>query len=160
MYGRRFLQAAILILILLLLVGGYTLFFGFPQLQAGSEEQEVIPIGFVDIQAVFQQHPKKIQVEELLNQEARAMQEELEKKIKDLNAQERQHLIEDYQLRIVQREEELIHTVVEAIDNSILEVAQEKNVAMVLEKHNVIYGGKDLTPMVIRRTQEVEGDHE
>src|SRR5690554_6949542 len=116
-------------------------------------------IAYVDVWTVFNIHPDKSSAERELNQLAQEMQAELEEKAKDLPEEQQQEMLQDYQNRLTQREQELIQTIINRIKEVIIEVAEEKEVKVVLDKQNVIYGGYDMTPDVVDYIEEnTEGD--
>ncbi|MFW5986297.1 MAG: OmpH family outer membrane protein, partial [Halanaerobiales bacterium] len=111
-------------------------------------------IAYVDIQDVFNQHPDKIAAEEDLNDLARNMQTELEKKTEDLSEEEQQKLLEQYQQELTEKENEMIEQILNEIEQLVNRVADEEDVKMVLDKKNVVFGGYDLTPEVIERIKQ------
>src|SRR5690554_142785 len=116
-------------------------------------------IAYVDVWTVFNIHPDKSSAERELNQLAQEMQAELEEKARDLPEEQQQNMLQDYQNRLTQREQELIQTIINKIKGVIIEVAEEKEVKVVLDKQNVIYGGYDMTPDVVDYIEEnTEGD--
>lgn len=117
------------------------------QIIAGSEAEG--RIAYVDIQEVFDNHPRKAGAEEKLNEMARSMQEDLEKEAKDLSEAKQQEMLNEYQENLSAKEQNLIQDILDDIDKAITEVAEREQVKMVLEKKNVVYGGYDLTQEVI-----------
>lgn len=111
-------------------------------------------IAYVDVQAVFNIHPDKKVAEEELNNIAQSMQAELEEKAEDLPKDQQQELVNEYQAKLTQQEQELIQKILSKIDQAIKKVAEEKEVRLVLDKKNVIYGGYDLTQDVIDYIQK------
>ena len=106
-------------------------------------------IAYVDIQKIFELHPDKAEAEKELNKAAQMMQSELEEKVSDLSQEEQQELLSEYQSELSKKEQQLIQDVLEEIENAIKKVAKKKNVKLVLDKRNVIYGGYDITEEVI-----------
>src|SRR5690554_5743227 len=111
-------------------------------------------IAYVDVWTVFNIHPDKSNAERELNQLAQEMQAELEEKARDLPEDQQQDMLKDYQNRLTQREQELIQEIINKIKEVIIEVAEEKEVKVVLDKQNVIYGGYDMTPDVVDYIEE------
>ena len=111
-------------------------------------------IAYVDIQKIFELHPDKAEAEKELNKAAQMMQSELEEKVSDLSQEEQQELLSEYQSELSKKEQQLIQDVLEEIENAIKKVAEKKNVKLVLDKRNVIYGGYDITEEVINYIKE------
>ncbi len=122
-------------------------------LQAQEETAES-DIAFVNVQEVFENHPDKAEAEEQINIEAQEMQMELEEEIEDLNEDDQRDILQEYQERLSRREEELIGEVLSDIEEVITHLAEEKNLEIVLEGENVLYGGYDLTPEVLSEIEE------
>lgn len=114
-----------------------------------AESQTKGQIAYVDLWAVFNVHPEKSIAESELNQLAQSMQIELEDKAKDLSKDQQQNLLKEYQSELSQHEQDLIQNIIESIKDVVVEVAIEKEVKMVLDQKNVIYGGYDMTADVI-----------
>lgn len=133
------------------LVLGLVVFMGTSNIQAETAKKASSFVGYVDVMAVFAEHPDKAQAEQKLNEEVKAMQAELEKEVKDKPQDQRQAIMQKYQEKLALREQELISEVIKNIDLSIQEVANELGIQVVLEKKSVIYGGQDLTEEVKER---------
>ena len=119
----------------------------FNTLSARDEAQG--RIAYVDVQEVFNIHPDKASAEKQLNKKAQTLQAELEKKAKELSKNKQQKLLQQYQSQLSEKEQKLIQDVLVKIEKAIKKVAEEKEVKMVLDKKNVIYGGYDMTQNVI-----------
>jgi len=134
------------IVIIILLIG----VFSFLSMEyIGAENETKGRIAYVDVWTVFNVHPEKASAERELNQLAQSMQAELEEKARDLPKEEQQNMLKDYQGRLSQKEQELIQEIIDGIKDVIIEVAKQKEVKIVLDKKNVIYGGYDMTQDVI-----------
>src|SRR6056297_1774104 len=132
----------IIVVLILLLTGILT-----TQIIAGDEAEG--RIAYVDVQKIFDNHPRKAGAEEKLNEMARSMQEELEKEAEELTEEKQKEMLNDYQENLSAKEQKLIQDILNGIDEAINKVAEERQVKMVLEKKNVVYGGYDLTQEVI-----------
>lgn len=133
--------------LMILLSGLITFLYPFASLRAENETRG--RIAYVDVWAVFNAHPQKAIAEKKLNQIAQSMQLELEKKAKDLPKDKQQEMLKEYQSKLNRQEQELIQEIIDAIEEVIQTVAREKEVKIVLDKKNVIYGGYDMTQDVI-----------
>lgn len=142
LYKKRYLLVVGLILIMF----GIT-FFILPNVYANENTKG--QIAYVDVWTVFNIHPKKNEAEEKLNQLAQDMQAELQEKAKDLPSNKQQELLKEYQAKLSQQEQEMVQTILDTIRDVIKTVAEDKEVKIVLDKKNVIYGGYDLTQDVI-----------
>lgn len=106
-------------------------------------------VAYVDLQAIFNAHPDKLSAEAELNEKARNYQQQLEEDADELARDEQQQLIEEFQKELSNREEQLIQLVLDDIDQAIDQVAAQKELKVVMDKKNVLYGGYDLTQDVI-----------
>lgn len=156
---NRHVKIGVLVALVVTLLGALA-FTGGSQLQAQTEEQPVAAVGYVNIMEVFESHPEKLASEEVLNDEVLALQAQLEAEIKDMSQEERQKTMQTYQDKLSQREQELVSRVIDSIDETIREVADEIGIQVVLEEKQVIYGGQDLTELVKQRIQEKYGDEQ
>lgn len=111
-------------------------------------------IGYVNIQQVFNSHPLKKEAETELNKIAQDMQLELENKLEDVPKDEHQQLINDYQQRLSEKENELVNNVVEKIEQTVHEIAQEKEMKVVVEEKDVVKGGHNITQLVLQRIED------
>lgn len=152
MNNNRFLTAGLILLLLLGLSSGL-LFSDINLLQAREETAES-DIAFVNVQEVFENHPDKAEAEEQINIEAQELQRELEEEVEELDEGEQRDLLQEYQERLSRREEELIGEVLKNIEEVITSLAEEKNLEVVLEGENVLYGGYDLTPEVLEEIEQ------
>ncbi|MFW5984794.1 MAG: OmpH family outer membrane protein [Halanaerobiaceae bacterium] len=121
-------------------------------LQVRGTEDPVI--AHVDLQEIFENHPDKIKAEEELNEMARQAEEELTKKLKDLEESKHQEEINKYQQEIEEKEEELIAEILKDIEQKVIGIAQKENVDLVLNGDKVYLGGYDLTTEVIEDRNE------
>jgi len=143
---------SVVVVIMLALITG--LFFLLSPVESVLGSDMAGRIAYVDLWVIFNYHPEKVEAEEELNQLAQAMQAELEEKAKGLAKNEQQELLEQYQTRLTQRERELVQNIIDKIRKEIAELAGQKELKMVLDKNNVIYGGIDLTEEVINYIEE------
>jgi len=152
--GRsRFLPGAVLLALLLFLLGSVILISPTPLLQA-REQNISNRIGYVNIALIFEQHPEKFRAEQLLGEEARRLQAVLEEQVEELEPEEQQALLEEYQQQLIHKERELVRAVIDEIEKTVGSIAREQEVEVVLERQNVIYGGRDLTPAVLEKIRE------
>lgn len=119
------------------------------------EEENLLKdeIGYVNIQQVFDSHPLTKEAEEELNVLAQDLQLELENKLEDVPKEEHQDLIDEYQEKLSKKENELVDNIVSEIEQSIQEIAKEKEMKAVVEEQDVVKGGHDITPLLLQRTE-------
>ena len=139
-----------------ILIGVIGLVNPFDTLSARDEAKG--RIAYVDVQKVFNIHPDKLSAEKQLNEKAQSLQAELEDKAKELSKNKQQDLLKQYQSQLSESEQKLIQDVLVKIEEAIKEVAEQKEVKMVLDKKNVIYGGYDMTQDVIDHIKSNIGD--
>ncbi len=141
-------------IVALLAVLSFGLLYSDMNLLQAQEETVESDIAFVNVQEVFENHPDKAEAEEQLNIEAQEMQRELEEEVEEMEEGEQQDILQEYQERLSRREEELIGEVLQNIEDVITSLAEEKDLEIVLEGENVLYGGYDLTPEVLEEIEE------
>ena len=105
-------------------------------------------IAYVDIVEVYEIHPQKKEAEQKLGSLAQEMESALKEKSGELSEEQQQQMLQDYQKELSSKEETMIQNILDNINSIIEKVAKEKQVKLVMEKQNVIYGGYDLTPAV------------
>lgn len=121
-----------------------------------ADQDSFKQIAYVDMQQLFQNHPQKKSSEEELENEAEKLKEELRNKAQTMDKEARQQLLEEYQSQLSKEEEELVNNVLTDINQKINQVAQERNISLVLDKSAVIYGGENLTAVVL---EEIKADY-
>lgn len=124
-----------------------------------AETDESARVAFIDLWAVFNVHPQKSVAEAELNELAQTMQAELEERVREenLTAEQQQELLKEYQARLSQREQELIEEIIDSIREVVVLVAEEREIEIVLDKQNVIYGGYNLSEDIILYINEEYG---
>ena len=142
----------LVITLAVVLISSLLLLFNYINLR---EEENSLKgkIGYVNIQQVFNSHPLKKDAENELNKLAQDMQLELEKKLEDVPKDEHQQLIKDYQQRLSKKENELVNNIVEKIEQTVYEIAQEKEMKVVVEEQDVVKGGHNITQLVLQRIE-------
>ncbi|MFO7818968.1 MAG: OmpH family outer membrane protein [Halanaerobacter sp.] len=125
--------------------------------QDKGAQEETQQIGYVDMQQLFQDHPQKKASEEELETAAETLKEELKTRSKTMDKEARQELLKKYQDQLSRQETELIDDVLKDINQKVSQVAQEKELSIVLDKSAVIYGGHNLTEIV---STEIKNDYE
>ncbi len=111
-------------------------------------------IAYVNLQEIYNVHPAKQQAESRIDDLAREMESDLNEIVEELDGQEQQELLESYQLELSQKEQQLIEEVLENINQVINKLAVKKELRLVLDKQQVVYGGYNLTNDVINYIKE------
>jgi outer membrane protein len=142
----------LIISLAVVLISSLLLLFNYINLK---EEENSLKnkIGYVNIQQVFNSHPLKKDAEDELNKIAQDMQLELEKKLEDVPKEEHQQLINDYQKRLSKKETELVNNIVDKIEQTIHDIAQEEEMKVVVEEQDVVKGGHNITQLVLQRIE-------
>ena len=79
------------------------------------------------------------------------VKKEFEEKSVGMNDQEKADYYQQSQLRLQQKQQELVGPIEQSIEATIKKVAENKGLQVVIEKGSVIYGGQDITQDVINR---------
>lgn len=144
-----------IIIIILVVVTAASLLLLYRNINLKDNENELKnKIGYVNIQVLFDSHPLKKEAEDKLNNLARDLQLELETKLEDVDKENHQELIYQYQKKLSKKENELINNVVNSIEKTINQVTKEKEMKAVLKEEDVIDGGQDITELILKRIQE------
>ncbi|MEJ6951258.1 OmpH/Skp family outer membrane protein [Natronospora cellulosivora (SeqCode)] len=146
---KRWRSKCTMSLLLILLLTSVLSLYLVPNTFAQSEY--VGRVAYIDLWAVFNVHPEKPTAEAELNDLAQSMQSELEERARDLTADEQQELLKQYQSKLSEKEQELIQEIIDSIKEVVIILAEEKQLEMVLDSKNVIYGGYDLSDDIIER---------
>lgn len=138
----------VVLLAALVIMGGSALY-------AATQKKSTNPIGYVDVEAVFESSPQKKVADKTFQTELTAMQAQAEKEVKAAKQDQQQAIMDKYQQKAAQREQELINGVLTNIDKVIQQVGNEQGVQAVFDKKSVLYGGQDLTQLVKDRVAKM-----
>lgn len=129
-----------------------------------AQNQTAGRIAYVDIVEVYEIHPEKKEAEQKLGKMAQEMESSLKEQSGELSEEKQQEILQDYQQELSAQEEEMIQSILDNINSIIEKVAQDKEVKVVMEKQNIIYGGYDLTgavkSYVKNNTEEISSEVE
>lgn len=106
-------------------------------------------IGYVDMARAVDAHPRRAASERALQEFFQAKQREFQAKAKNLGAVQRQDLDRQLQQQFIQKRAELIGGLDKDIRGAVETVAKDRGVTVVLDRNVVLYGGTDLTDVVI-----------
>ena len=108
-------------------------------------------VGVIDYRQVMSQHPELNTVEQQMQNAIADVKKEFEEKSAGMNDQEKADYYQQSQLRLQQKQQELVNPIEQSIEAAIKKVAETKGLSVVIEKSTVIYGGQDITQDVINR---------
>ena len=108
-------------------------------------------VGVIDYRQVMSQHPDLNNVEQQMQTAIADVKREFEEKSAGMNDQEKADYYQQSQLRLQQKQQELVAPIEQSIQDAIKKVADNKGLQIVVEKTAVIYGGQDISQDVISR---------
>ncbi len=107
-------------------------------------------IGYADLQRALDNHPRKVSSERALQEFFQAKQAEFQQRAKGLTAAQRQELDQKLQQEFIQKRTELLKGLDQDIRASVEKVARAQGISIVLDRNVVLFGGTDLTDLVIK----------
>lgn len=105
-------------------------------------------VGYVDVTRLIEEYLAPL-LDEPLAQETARLQAELDQQAEGLSDQERQQLFNRYQALLNMIKQEAIDEHLPNIDRAVAAVARREQIAVVLERQAVLFGGVDLTELVL-----------
>lgn len=93
-------------------------------------------------------------VNEPLEEETARLQKELDEAIVDKSEAEKQQIFDEYQAKLFALQQELVDNLLHDIRNVIAEVAEDTGLDVVLDASSVMYGGVDVTDLVLQRLED------
>lgn len=107
-------------------------------------------IGVVDFQRLVTSSPNINNVRNTMKNEVMAAEKDFQNKAKSMSDQEKQKFGQQLQTRLMNRENELMTPVINAINAAIKKVADKKGLSVVVHKNVVVLGGVDITDEVVK----------
>ena len=107
-------------------------------------------VGVVDYRQIMGQHPELQNANNQMQQAVTDAQKEFEEKSAGMNDQEKADYYQQTQVRLQQKQQELIEPIQKSVDETVKSVADAKGLTVVLDKSTVVYGGQDITQDVIK----------
>ncbi len=107
-------------------------------------------IGYADMQRALDNHPRKSSSERALQEFFQAKQQEFQQRSKAMTPAQRQELDQKLQQEFVQKRAELLTGLDKDIRASVDKVARTQGISIVLDRNVVLFGGTDLTDLVIK----------
>lgn len=124
---------------------------GFGKVASAASSESAI--GVVNYQMLVSQSPDLASVNEAMNKEIKAAQDEFNEKSKTMNEAEKRRYYTQTQERLANKQKELMDPVLKKIEAAIKKVADKKGLAVVVEKSTVVFGGVDITDEVAKSMQ-------
>ena len=124
---------------------------GFGKVASAASSESAI--GVVNYQMLVSQSPDLASVNDAMNKEIKAAQDELNEKSKTMNEAEKRRYYTQTQERLANKQKELMDPVLKKIEAAIKKVADKKGLAVVVEKSTVVFGGVDITDEVAKAMQ-------
>lgn len=107
-------------------------------------------IGVVDFQRLVTSSPNINNVRNTMKNEVMAAEKDFQNKAKSMSDQEKQKFGQQLQTRLMNRENQLMTPVINAINAAIKKVADKKGLSVVVHKNVVVLGGVDITEEVVK----------
>ena len=107
-------------------------------------------IGYVDMTRAVDAHPRKASAENALRDYAQSQIADAQQRMKTMTAPQRDDLQRQVNQQILKKRAELIGGLEKDIRSAIDKVAKQQGVSIVLNREVVLYGGVDLTDLVIK----------
>ena len=108
-------------------------------------------VGVVDYRQIMGQHPELQNANNQMQQAVTDAQKEFEEKSAGMNDQEKADYYQQTQVRLQQKQQDLIEPIQKSVDETVKSVADAKGLTVVLDKSTVVYGGQDITQDVIKK---------
>ena len=124
---------------------------GFGKVASAASSESAI--GVVNYQMLVAQSPDLASVNEAMNKEIKAAQDEFNEKSKTMNEAEKRRYYTQTQERLANKQKELMDPVLKKIEAAIKKVADKKGLSVVVEKSTVVFGGVDITDEVAKSMQ-------
>ena len=111
-------------------------------------------VGYVDFLYLVNQHPDTVQANATLKAEQDAVKQEFASKSPGLSDQDKQNLDRQLGQRLEQKRLELVKPISAKVVAAANEVANEKGLSIVIGRNEVVCGGIDITPDVLKKITE------
>jgi len=106
-------------------------------------------VGTIDYQQVMAAHPDVQGLQGQMETAIADVKKEFDEKSAGMNEQEKAEYYQQCQMRLAQKQQELLDPIRNAVDIAIKKVADKRGMSVVIDKMAVIYGGQDITQEVI-----------
>ena len=123
---------------------------GFVVARSGPVLGQSFTIGYVDMARAVGAHPRKASAESALKDYAQSQIADAQQRMKTMTQPQRDDLQRQVNQEILKKRAELIGGLEKDIRSAIDKVAKQQGVSIVLSREVVLYGGVDLTDLVIK----------
>jgi outer membrane protein len=123
---------------------------GFVVARSGPVLGQSFTIGYVDMARAVDAHPRKASAESALKDYAQSQIADAQQRMKTMTQPQRDDLQRQVNREILKKRSELIGGLEKDIRSAIDKVAKHQGVSIVLSREVVLYGGVDLTDLVIK----------
>ena len=106
-------------------------------------------VGTIDYQQVMAAHPDVQGLQGQMETAIADVKKEFDEKSAGMSEQEKAEYYQQCQLRLAQKQQELLDPIRTAVDLAIKKVADKRGMSVVIDKMAVIYGGQDITQDVV-----------
>jgi len=108
-------------------------------------------IGYVDVQVIMAKHPDAQAAQETMKAEAEKAENEYNAKAATMNDQEKQTYLAQVQQQLRAKQRALITPIHDQVMTAIKEVADAKELGVVVDKNLTAQGGQDITDEVVKK---------
>jgi len=108
-------------------------------------------VGMVDYLYLINHHPDTAKANEALTAEMEKDKQEYNDKSSTLNDADKKALDKQLGQQFQQKRQELLKPIIEQINSVIKDVADSKNLSVIVSKNVVVYGGVDITLDVLQK---------
>ena len=123
---------------------------GFVVARSGPVLGQSFTIGYVDMARAVDAHPRKASAESALKDYAQSQIADAQQRMKTMAQPQRYDLQRQVNQEILKKRSQLIGGLEKDIRSAIDKVAKQQGVSIVLSREVVLYGGVDLTDLVIK----------
>lgn len=102
-------------------------------------------IGVVDYQVLVSQHPDMAAMQDSMKEAIKQAKTDFDAKAAGMNDQEKQAYYQQLQQGLQVKERDLLKAITDKVDAAIKKVADDKKLAIVVDKSVALYGGEDIT---------------
>lgn len=138
----------IMVCTVLALFGTMGIFVDQPNKAYAAENSK---IGVVDYLFLIDNHPDTMKSNELFKTEYEQARKTFEEKAVDMNDQDKKTLENTLNKQVEQKRQELFREIANKVNAGIKAVADTNGFMIVLPKNDVIYGGQDITNLVMKK---------
>ena len=140
-------QVKIFCVALALVFIGSVVALGLSQLGTSTASAASSSVGVVDYRKVMMSHPDYASA----SNEMQKAQMRFEADNANKSDEEKAKAMQQAQMELQQKEQDLISGIQQKIDDAVKQVAEAKGLSVVIDKSAVVYGGQDITDDVMKK---------